>query len=170
MPPEMIRLLQTRNPVLATFKNYDDENLRVLLGPIFALYLRRMWMVSGLHPHEREFRIEELLDPAGGGSLKRMIDKAERALLSDDIGVSRLAAADLIGINDLLGRFDHWSVRRAEVQKKRRRSDAEIFGLFLKPHWCIEGERGYRELQHGMTVYLGLDRILPADSLSDPKG
>lgn len=170
MPPETIRLLQTRNPVLSCFKNYDDPNLRALLGPILALYLRRMWMVSGLHQHEREFRIEELADPAGGGSLKRMIDKAERVLLSDDIGVSRIAAADLIGINDLLGRFEHWSARRAEVQKKRRRSDADIFALFLKPHWCIEGERGYRELQHGMTVYLGLDRFLPADSLSDPKG
>jgi len=170
MPPETIRLLQTRNPVLACFKNYDDDNLRVLLGPIFALFMRRMWMVSGLHEHEREFRIEELSDPAGGGGLKRMLDKAERALWKDDIGVKRTAAADLIGINDLLGRFDHWSARRAAVQLKRRRTDAEIFGLFLKPNWCIEGERGYAELQRGMTLYMGLDRILPADTLSDPKG
>jgi GT2 family glycosyltransferase len=170
MPPETIRLLQTRNPVLACFKNYDDENLRALLGPILALHLRRMWMVSGLHEHDREFRIEDLSNPAGGGGLKRMLDKAERVLIKDDIGVRRTAAADLIGINDLLGRFDHWSARRAAVQAKRRRADAEIFGLFLKPNWCIEGERGYVELQRGMTSYLGLDRFLPADSLGDLKG
>src|SRR5678815_1240111 len=113
-----------------------------------------MWIVSGLSEHEREFRIEDLSNPAGGGGLKRMLDKAERVLTKDDIGVKRTAAADLIGINDLLGRFDHWSARRAEVQRKRRRSDAEIFGLFLKPNWCIEGERGYVELQRGMTQYM----------------
>ena len=28
LPAEMIRLLQVRNPLLACFKNYDDENLR----------------------------------------------------------------------------------------------------------------------------------------------
>ena len=170
MPPETIRLLQTRNPVLACFKNYDDDNLRVLLGPIFALFMRRMWMVSGLAEHDAEFRIEKLTNPAATGGLKRMFDLAERALGSADIGVKRTAAADLIGINDLLGRFDHWSARRAEVQRQRRRSDAEIFGLFLKPNWCIEGEQGYRELQRGMTQYMGLDRFLPTDSLPDPKG
>ena len=98
-----------------------------------------------------------------------MLDKAASAL-HGDIEVRRLAAADLVGINDLLGRFDHWSARRAEVQRKRRRPDAEIFELFLKPHWCIEGERGYRELQRGLTAFADLDRILPADTLPEPKG
>jgi GT2 family glycosyltransferase len=169
MPPEMIRLLQTRNPVLACFKNYDDANLRVLLGPILALHLRRTWMVSGLHEHDAEFRIQALADPGGGGALKRMLDKAQQRF-DADIGVRRTAAADLIGINDLLGRLDHWLARRNEVQGRRKRSDAEIFGLFLKPHWCIEGERGYRELQLGLTSWLGLDTILPADTLHDPRG
>jgi hypothetical protein len=56
------------------------------------------------------------------------------------------------------------------VQGKRKRSDAEIFGLFLKPNWCIEGERGYRELQSGLSTWFGLDKILPADTLHDPRG
>src|SRR5205823_3457267 len=106
MPPEVIRLLQTRNPVLACFKNYDDENLRAVLGPILALYLRRMWLVSGLSEHDAEFRIELFTNPAAKG-FKRMLDKAASAL-HGDIEVRRLAAADLVGINDLLGRFDHW--------------------------------------------------------------
>lgn len=169
MPPETIRLLQTRNPVLACFKNYDDTNLRLLFGPILALHVRRTWMVSGLHELDEQFRVERLSDPGGGGSLKRMIDKAT-SKLHEDVSVRRIAAADLIGINDLLGRFDHWSARRAAVQSRRHRPDSEIFGLFLKPNWCIEGERGYQELQRGMTTYMGLDRILPADTLPDPKG
>ena len=169
MPPEMIRLLQTRNPVLACFKNYDDENLKVLLGPILALFVRRMWMNSGLHDHDGEFRIERLANAASGGGLKRMLDKAHE-YLNEDIGVRRIGAADLVGINDLLGRWDHWMVRRQAVQKKRRRPDGEIFQLFLKPHWCIEGEGGYQGLQRGMTDWLHLDQIFPADTLPNPKG
>ena len=71
----------------------------------------------------------------------------------------REAVADLIGINDLLGRFDHWSARRAEVQRRRRRPDAEIFRLFHRPLWCIEDDPGYAELQRGMVRMFGLDRL-----------
>jgi hypothetical protein len=92
-----------------------------------------------------------------------------KSKLDDRVPVRRLAAADLIGINDLLGRWDHWMHRRDQVQKKRRRSDAEIFELFLKPHWCIEDEKGYRELHAGLTRFEGLDRLFPADALPDPK-
>jgi len=76
--------------------------------------------------------------------------------------------ADLVGINDLLGRWYYWTARRFEVQRRRRRSDAEIFRLFLSPHWCIEDERGYRELHAGLTRMLGLDRLFPPDSIRHP--
>jgi len=166
LPPEMIRLLQVRNPVLACFKNYDDEHLRAVLAPLLALYLRRMWSVAGL-ADERGFRIEQAANPAGGG-VKGFLDRA-RSQVQDEVLVRRLAAADLLGINDLLGRFEHWSARRAAVQARRKRSDAEIFRLFLKPHWCIEGERGYQELQAGMERLYGLDKIFPADVLGQPR-
>jgi len=67
-----------------------------------------------------------------------------------------------------LGRWDHWSERRAEVQSRRRRADREIFELFLKPHWCIEGEPGYRELHAGLTEFFGLDAKFGPDTLTDP--
>jgi hypothetical protein len=71
----------------------------------------------------------------------------------------------VLAVNDLLGRWEHWMKRRAEVQSRRRRSDAEIFRLFLKPHWCIEGERGYEELQRGLTDFYGLDELFGPDRL-----
>jgi hypothetical protein len=166
LPLEMIRLLQTRNPVLACFKNYDDANLRAVLGPLLALYLRRMWCVSGLSD-DRPFRIEQAANPAMGG-VKRLWDLA-RSNVQDEVGVRRVAAADLIGINDFLGRFAHWSRRRAEVQARRRRPDGEIFQLFLKPHWCIEGEAGYQDLQRGLEKLFGFEQLFPADALPDPK-
>jgi GT2 family glycosyltransferase len=160
LPPETIRLLQTRNPVLACFKNYDDANLRAVLGPMLALYLRRTWCVAGFED-DRPFRIEHALGPSGG--VKRLIDRA-RAHVQEEIGMRRIAAADLIGINDLLGRFEHWTARRAAVQSRRKRPDAEIFRLFLKPHWCIEGEGGYQSLQQGLERLFGLDRLFPPDA------
>ncbi len=168
LPPEMIRLLHTRNPVLSCFKNYDDDNLRRVLAPILALHTRRTWMMSGLHLKDEDFRIESATNPASG-FFQRMLDKAHHKL-EEDVDVRRTAAADLIGLNDVLGRWDHWMARRAAVQSRRKRTDAEIFRLFLKPHWCIEGEQGYVELQRGMGAFFGLDRALPPDSMPDPKG
>lgn len=168
LPPEMVRLLQTRNPLLACFKNYDDANLRAVLAPMLALHTRRTWMVSGLHLRDEEFRIESATNPSSG-FFQRMIEKAHQKL-DEDVAVRRVAAADLIGVNDLIGRWDHWMERRRTVQTKRRRADAEIFRLFLKPRWCIEGEKGYAELQRGMSAFFGLDATFPPDSLPDPKG
>lgn len=169
LPPETIRLLQTRNPLLACFKNYDDDNLRRVMAPMLGLFVRRMWGASGLHAHDAEFRIELLTNPAHGGALRRLLDRAQEKL-AEDAPLRRIAAADLIGINDLLGRFDHWMQRRQTVQRVRARPDAEIFELFLKPRWCIEGDPGYAQLQKGMLELFGLSQILPEDSLPDPKG
>jgi glycosyltransferase involved in cell wall biosynthesis len=167
LPIETVRLIQVRNPVLACFKNYDDHNLRAVLPAIMGLFVRRMWMGSGLHEKDAEFRSEQATNPASS-MFRRMVEKAQ-ARFDDTIEVKRIAAADLVAINDLLGNWDHWMQRRAGVQALRRRPDAEIFALFQKPHWCIEGERGYMELQKGMTSFQGLDQLFPADNLPAPR-
>ncbi|MBK7644123.1 MAG: glycosyltransferase family 2 protein [Planctomycetes bacterium] len=166
LPLEMLRLIQVRNPMLACFKNYDDENLRRLLGPLFALALRRTWMMMGI-PDEQSFRIEHAEDPAPAG-MKRLLGRA-RSSRESEVDVRRVGVADLLAVNDLLGRWEHWMQRRAQVQGRRRRSDAEIFRLFLKPHWCIEGERGYEELQRGLTGFYGLDELFGPDRLPNAR-
>jgi len=155
-PVETIRLLQVRNPFLACFKNYGEEHLRQVLPAQLALAVRRMFILAGLgdtHP----FRIEST-QAGGRGVVGRLWERARHAA-NDTVPISRVAAADLIGINDLLGRFDHWTARRAAVQAKRRRPDGEIFALFHKPLWCIEGEAGYEELQRGLVSMFGIDRL-----------
>ena len=67
--------------------------------------------------------------------------------------------ADLIGINDLLGRWDHWSERREKVQSRRARPDGEILPLFLHPLWCIEKDPAYEELHAGLEGFLELDQL-----------
>ncbi|HKX45244.1 MAG TPA: hypothetical protein VJP77_00870, partial [Planctomycetota bacterium] len=91
-----------------------------------------------------------------------------RHSVDDAAPVRRVGLADLVGLNDLLGRFDHWTARRAEVQRRRRRPDAEILGLFRTPLWCIEEERGYRELQSGLVRLFGLDGLFRGLDAGDP--
>ena len=85
--------------------------------------------------------------------------------------MSSIAAADMLAANDLLARWPHWMNRRAEVQAKRKRSDQEVFGLFLRPLWCIEGDEAYRSLFAGSTEFFGLTALFQGLTVmtEDPK-
>jgi hypothetical protein len=133
---------------------------------MLALAVRRMYLVSGLED-DTPFRIEQLdrsVRPATG-PLRRILERI-RGRVPGSVGVKRICAADLVGINDLLGNWDHWRSKRARVQAVRRRPDEEIFPLFLRPEWCIEGEHGYQELQRGLSSLLGIDELFRG--LSEP--
>ena len=163
-PPETVRLLQVRNPMLACFKNYADENLRRVLPAMLALATRRMLLVAGI-PDDKPFRIQAArTEPKPARRLFARLRKQ----LPGSAPVRRIAVADLIGVNDLLGNWDHWMRRRAQVQALRKRSDDEIFGLFLKPLWCIEDEPAYGRLQRGLEEFLGLDSAFAGLSIPGP--
>jgi len=155
-PMETIRLLQVRNPFLACFKNYADENLRAVLPAQLALAVRRMHLVSGLED-DSAYRIERA-HPHRSGVVGRLWERARHAA-AETQALRREAVADLVGINDLLANWEHWSARRREVQSRRRRPDEQIFRLFHKPLWCIEDERSYAELHGGLVRAFGLDRM-----------
>ena len=171
VPLERLRLLQVRNPLLACFKNYDEANLKRVLPAMLGLAIRRTLVVAG-KGDVSEYRIEDLasLAPAGQSSAGltpkerglRLWDRLRapfrRALKGRDT-LNRVAIADLLAINDLLGRWDHWMDRRKTVQALRKREDDEILSLFLRPMWCIEDEAGYKELHSGMASFLGLDTL-----------
>lgn len=163
LPVEMVRLIQIRNPQLACFKNYDDENLRKILPAMLALAMRRTYMNSGIGD-DAAFRIERAETPAEG-PVRRML-KRLRGVTQDAVAFRRVGAADLIGMNDLLGNFDHWKAKRDVVQAARKRSDAEIFKLFLRPMWCIEEDPSYTKLQAGLCELLGIDELF--DGLTEP--
>ena len=84
---------------------------------------------------------------------------------TETVPMTRVATADFIGMNDLLGDWDLWMERRRAVQATRERSDEEIFRLFLKPTWCIEDELGYKELHEGVLKDLGIAELF--DGLTD---
>jgi GT2 family glycosyltransferase len=156
LPVEMVRLLQVRNPQLSCFKNYDGEHLTRILPAMLALALRRCFLNSGL-ADVTPFRIEHA-STAQASTYERLLARLRRTT-GASVPFSRVGAADLVGMNDLLGNFEHWRAKRAAVQAKRRRPDEEIFRLFLRPEWCIEEEPGYKELQHGLSELLGIDEL-----------
>jgi len=166
LPRARVRVLQARNPALACVKNYDDQNLARVLAPLFGLALRRIWLNSGMENLE-PFRIEHAPPslPPGSGVLGELARWKEH----ERVRLRRSAAADLIGMNDLLGGWEHWMAKRKEVQSKRKRPDAEIFRLFLKPRWCIETDESYRMLSRNLFELLHLDDVFPPDSIGEPR-
>ncbi len=164
-PLETVRLLQVRNPLLACFKNYDDQNLARVLPAMLALATRRALLVSGFSD-DKPFRIQHAR--AESVNAARRIFSKLRKKLPGTIPIRRVAAADLVGINDLLGNWEHWMKRRAEVQRRRVRPDSEILPLFLKPLWCVEEEPAYGALQRGLEDFLGLDTLFEGLSMPGP--
>ncbi|MCP5045445.1 MAG: glycosyltransferase family 2 protein [bacterium] len=158
LPRESIRLLQVRNPVLACFKNYDDANLQRVLPAALSLALRRMHLVSGVED-ERVFRIEDAKVRHTNAFAK--LKERLRSAMAQTVPVRREAVADLIGLNDLFGNWNHWVARRQAVQSKRQRSDDEIAVLFDDPLWCIEQEPSYRELHDGVVDMFDLRKLFP---------
>jgi len=157
MPREAVRLLQVRNPLLACVKNYDDAHLKQILPVALALMMRRMLLVSGLES-DRAYRIEHARPVHVTGLLGRTLARVRRKL-SERERVKRKGVADLLAANDLLGNWTHWMARREEVQAARRRSDEDIFGLFLRPMWSVEDDPGYRELFEGSAEFFGVDAL-----------
>jgi len=154
-PREMVRVLEARNPLLTCFKNYADENLQRVLPALLALALRRMWVMARMGD-VTAFRIENA-ERARRGALRRLLDGLRKGYGRTRIG--KLGVSDMIAVNDLLGDWAHWVERRAEVQKRRRRADAEIFELFLRPFWCVEGEPGYVRLQDTLIDHFRIDEL-----------
>ena len=149
VPAQRLRVLQVRNPLLACFKNYDDANWARVFPAMLALAARRAFLATGLG-EASDFRIERLERLPSPSWMDRLRGRKRR------VKVDATALADLVAINDLIGQWDHWMARRAQVQAVRRRPDAEILPLFLDPLWCVEKDYGYVELQRGLAEAFGL--------------
>lgn len=157
VPPERLRVLQVRNPQLACIKNYDDANLSRVLPLIQGLAFRRAFSRIGL-ADPAAYRIEALSTLEKDGPWAKLRRGFRKHLQSHD-SVDRMAVADFVAMNDVLGRWNHWMQRRKEIQDRRRRSDEEILPLFLDPLWCIEGDLAYGQLQEDLTRRYGIDEL-----------
>ncbi len=148
-PPETIRLIQTRNPLLTCVKNYDEENLRRVLPVMLAIAVRRMLMVARI-PDQHPYFIY------GAKPLDR---DATAGTVPSNPDISREGVADLIGIHEVIARWPHWMQRRAQVQSLRKRADSELFSLFLKPLWNVDPDPVSSAMFVSLTEFYGLDKL-----------
>jgi GT2 family glycosyltransferase len=165
IPRELIRVLQTRNPLLACVKNYDDAKPRAR---------------PGAAPRARDAQDQAHRGDRGREGLPdrgRPEQLPGRAALPARPSETQARRPDRDQAGGRGGHprgrrppleLGHWMDRRAEVQSKRSRPDAEIFELFLKPFWCTEPNDSFCELQTQLVRFAGLDRLLPPDSIAAP--
>ncbi len=168
-PKEQIRLLQVRNALLCCVKNYGDRFFDALWPTILSVAVRRQWVFTRI-TDVSEFRIEDANVRQAAGPAAR----AKRAALSTlGLGgtypLDRIAMGDLIGINDVLGNWNHWMEVRAKVQTLRKTPDEDLFPLFENPLWCIEGEKGYVEIQEAMLRRAGVWDLLKSHEREGPE-
>jgi GT2 family glycosyltransferase len=152
-PPESIRLLQVRNALCTCIKNLGDDALRATLPALLALAARRLW-IQAERPYVGKLRIE-LLQPMP-------VRDALRRLLGTRFGITRMAMADLAGMQDVLGDWDKWMAKRERIQSSRKRLDADVLPLFLDPLRCVEGEAEYEALQSSLVRLFDLERVFGA--------
>ena len=136
--PEHQRLfLYERNALRLIAKNYDDESLRRALAPALLLTAKRAMVRTGL-------------------------DRAPYWIGGDRLPteeVPRTALAHLHAMVELVDDLDDVLARREVVQRARRRSDAEITRLFVRPMQPVPEEPGFVDAQRRLVAWFGLDSL-----------
>lgn len=138
VPSGKLRLLYERNALLACVKNYEDRNLGRVLAPGLLLAVRRGMLDSGI---DRE--AFSLNDPRPLSELR-----------PSDETLATLAALE--DVNRLLPKM---LVKRAEIQRRRVRSDASLRRLFGEPFLVARPEGEYARLQDDVQRLFAIDGV-----------
>jgi hypothetical protein len=126
-------VLFERNALQTAIKNYDDELLREIAGPVFLTLLHR----SHRYVVDRNPETASLQRPAFDGRnaekargpvqrlIARLRGRSQVTVIDDPLTVMQFRAVDWF-----LRNRNRVMAKRAEVQKRRKRSDVEIFERF----------------------------------------
>lgn len=104
--------LLERNALLSMYKNYDDETLARFLPAAMALAVRRT-----LAAHDIDARMLDLQVRPGGDT-------------SENVEIPKGALAGPLAIDYLVEQLPSLIPDRAELQRRRKRSDRDLFTLF----------------------------------------
>jgi len=156
--------LQLRNPLYSIFKNYGDEALARVFPAALLLSLKRTLLLAQLDTNQ--FRLNgvsersqsRLLLLRGLRTLRRRVGRF--AGPADKVtGIPAVAAADLVGYQDLLTDFPKLVMKRAAIQQRRRRADTAIFPLFREPFWPAEQASRYQTLLVSVRDFFLLNQL-----------
>jgi GT2 family glycosyltransferase len=131
-------VLYERNSLLSLVKNVSDENFAPLLTAALFLTIERT-LVRG-----RSDRASYDVGAADGDELEEL---------------PRAALAGLHGVSDILGDLEGVLDKRSEIQRQRKRSDAEVFALFRRPFAPVFKDERYLQASIQLRAVLGLDKL-----------
>lgn len=132
-------VLYERNAVQAMLKNYGDDMLGRTLGPALLMLAKRAVV---------------------RGDLPRAPYDMGDADDADVESVPRIALAHLHALADVVDSMDDLLAARRTIQQRRKRSDADIVALFVRPFQPVLGDIGYLDGHRKVTAFFGLDEVL----------
>lgn len=135
LPKVRLQRLYERNALVTLIKNSSEPNLGRLLAPSVMLAVRR-----------------GMIDLGAAEPLEEVDEKAE---------VARLGLAPFVAIDEVVGELPQIVRKRAEIQKRRKRSDAEIFRHFARPFQPVSRVDAYLQAQATLVRLFGIDEMFP---------
>lgn len=132
-------VLYERNAVRAMLKNYGDDMLGRTLGPALLMLAKRAVV---------------------RGDLPRAPYDMGDADDADVESVPRIALAHLHALADVVDSIDDLLAARRAIQQQRKRADADIVALFVRPFQPVLGDIGYLDAHRKVTAFFGLDEVL----------
>ncbi len=156
VPVHKLRVLHVRNPIWTILKNYEHSSLGRTLPAALLLSLARTSYLANVDV--ADYRIA---DEAPAPAPKRRWWR--RAADASKTTVPKVALSDIVAYRDVTMLLDHFLAKRAALQARRRRSDAEIAPLFRDPLWHAESSDEYRRLQATLVDFFGV-----TDAFADP--
>ncbi len=130
--------LYERNALVMIYKNYEADSLARVLPVAVALSLARALAAAPL-------------DPAAFGPGRTP---------PEFLPMSPTSVAPLLALEEFGTRLPELARRRAEIQRRRRRSDAELFPLFVDPLRMHTVDESYAELARSLVAEFGIDRLV----------
>jgi GT2 family glycosyltransferase/glycosyltransferase involved in cell wall biosynthesis len=107
--------LLERNALFTVYKNYDDANLARVLPASLLLSVRRGVALGGVDAHALD------------------LERGVTGEQDDNAEVPKVALASLYAIDALVEQLPSLRETRAELQRRRKRGDHELLGLFKLP-------------------------------------
>lgn len=138
VPHFRLKRYYERNALLSLLKNVEEDNLGRLLAAALLLSVRRTMLESGIGPEAYEMWTENA-------------DGSEK--------MPRDSIALLVAIDEVAAQLPKWFQKRAEIQSRRKRSDAEVFSHFSRPFQPVSRVDGYLRTQAELIRLFGLDEL-----------
>jgi GT2 family glycosyltransferase len=187
-PYEQVYVLWERNAIYTWFKNYSQENLEKILPVALLLAVERSLVYarvnkdqyhlksdansktptssSAKEPHSYAKRaLASLRDEGVAKTLKKMATKgrsfiAGQPTVPDDKDiVTKLGLGTLVAIDDAVANLPKFMDKRKEIQRRRKRSDKEVFKLFGDPFKSSCEDSDYKRTKAKLIHLFGIRDI-----------